>query len=256
MQKNKRRSVILMIAAISIAVVAALIFYGRLSALEREIGDKVYVVVATQNIEAATRLITEGAGQNVELELYPKKYAELHGLNYLLSLEDIGDSTVALVDFRVGDIILRSGIDENAGLEPNMRAVALAVDRVQGAGGSIRPGNRVDIIASYKRGADQEPVTEILFQDVKVLAVSHLASDIAPPPPAEGAAPAGETQPPARFLPTGELMDEATLTLALTLEDALKLAYMDNFGVDVRLVIRRLDEEPEPALPSVTEDSF
>ena len=253
MQKNKRRSVILMIAAISIAVVAALIFYGRLSALEREIGDKVYVVVATQNIKAATRLITEGAGQNVELELYPKKYAELHGLNYLLSLEDIGDSTVALVGFRVGDIILRSGIDENAGLEPNMRAVALAVDRVQGAGGSIRPGNRVDVIVSYKQGEDMEPVTEVLFQDVQVLAVSRLASDIAPPPPAEGAA---ETQLPARFLPTGELMDEATVTLALTLEDALKLAYMDNFGVDVRLIIRRLDEEPEPALPSVTEDSF
>lgn len=253
MQKNKRRSVILMIAAISIAVVAALIFYGRLSALEREIGDKVYVVVATQDIGAATRLITEGAGQNVELQLYPKKYAELHGVNYIFSLDDIGDSTVALVDFRVGDIILRSGIDENAGLEPNMRAVALAVDRVQGAGGSIRPGNRVDVIASYKQGEDQEPVTEILFQDVKVLAVSRLASDIAPPPSAEGAA---ETQPPARFMPTGELMDEATVTLALTLEDALKLAYMDNFGVDVRLVIRRLDEEPEPALPSVTEDSF
>jgi len=257
MQKNRRRSIVLLAAAIIVAAIAAFMFYSRLSSLEREIGDMVYVVVATRDVPAATRLIKAGPDQNVELQGYPKKYAEQHGANYFFGLEDIGDNTVALVGFRAGDIILRSAVDENAGLEPNMRAVALAVDRVQGSGGSLRPGNRVDIIVSYTRGEDDEPVTEVLFQDVQVLGVSRLASDIAPPAPAEGDESAfGTTEAPARFLPTGELMDEATVTLALTLEDALKLTYMDNFGVEIRLVIRRLDEEPEPSLPSVTEDSF
>ncbi len=259
MQKNRRRSIILMIAAIIIAIVAALIFYGRLRSLEQEIGDKVYVVVAAREIKATTRLIAQGPSQNVELQLYPRKYAEMHGLNYLVGLEDIGDNTVALIDFKPGDIILRSAIDQNAGLEPNMRAVALAVDRVQSAGGNVRPGNRVDVIVSYKRGENQESVTEILFQNVKVLAVSRLTPDFASTTIAGaegGTLPAGEAESAARFLPTGELMDEATLTLALTLEDALKLTYMDNYGDEVRLVIRRLDEEPEPAMPSVTEDSF
>jgi len=234
MQKNKRRSIVLMAVAILIALVAALMFYSRLRSLEQEIGDKVYVVVASQDIQATARLIKSGAGQNVELQEYPKKYAELHGANYLLGLEDIGDNTVALVDFRAGDIILRSAVDDNAGLEPNKRAVALAVDRVQSAGGNVRPGNRVDVIVSYKQGENQEPVTELLFQDVQVLAVSHLTPDYTSPSAQttgeEGTVAAPEAQSSARFLPSGELMDEATLVLALTLEDALKLTYMDNYG--------------------------
>ena len=51
---------------------------------------------------------------------------------------------------------------------------------------------------------------------------------------------------PARFMPSGQLMDEATVTLALSLEDAVKLTYMANFGQEVRLVIRRYEERETP----------
>jgi hypothetical protein len=46
------------------------------------------------------------------------------------------------------------------------------------------------------------------------------------------------------------------VTLALTAEQALKLAWMENFGKEIRLMIRRLDEKEVPPLVPVTVGSF
>jgi Flp pilus assembly protein CpaB len=102
---------------------------------------------------------------------------------------------------------------------------------------------------------ERTAVTEVLFQDVQVLAVSFLT-----PTEEEGAEEEsleGSEEPgPARFMPSGELMDEATVTLALPLEDAVKLTYMANFAQEVRLVIRRFEEREAPEVEPVTIDSF
>jgi Flp pilus assembly protein CpaB len=149
---------------------------------------------------------------------------------------------------------------------PNMRAVTIGVNRMQSVGGAVRAGNRVDILVSYTKGGEEqemgtEPaaVTEVLFQDVKVLAVSLLA----PEEEEEGEEEVEEkavARParlgPARFMPSGQLMDEATVTLALSLEDAVKLTYMANFGQEVRLLIRRFEERETPDVEPVTVDSF
>ena len=100
-------------------------------------------------------------------------------------------------------------------------------------------------------------MTEVLFQDVKVLAVSFLTpSEEEGGEEEEEAAVTSERPGPARFMPSGELMDEATVTLALSLEDAVKLTYMANFGQEVRLIIRRYEERETPEVEPVTVDSF
>ena len=148
---------------------------------------------------------------------------------------------------------------------PNMRAVTIAVNRMQSVGGAVRAGNNVDILVSYVKesggqemGTEPEAVTEVLFQDVKVLAVSLLTpaeeetgEEVVEESVARPAKPG-----PARFMPSGQLMDEATVTLALSLEDAVKLTYMANFGQEVRLIIRRYEERETPQVEPVTVDSF
>ncbi len=266
MQKTRRRSFIFLGIAIILALVAGGIFFARLSALEREIGEKIPIVVAARNIPNRS-LITPDM---VEMKEMPRKYIE-DSANYIFSLRDVlDDLTVALVDFTEGDPLLRNALDKNAGLRPNMRAVSISVNRVQSVGGSVRPGNHVDVIVSYTKQrraeaseeevtvTEEQEITEILFQDVEVIAVSLLspATTTGPLPGEEeegfGMVPAPA---PARFLPTGEMLAEATVTLALPLEDAAKLTYMANFGKEVRLVIRRLDEKEAPEVGPINIDT-
>ena len=72
-----------------------------------------------------------------------------------------------------------SGPDARASLSalvgPGMRAAAIRVNDIVGVGGFVLPGDRVDVL--YTRNAkDEEPSsTDILIQNVKVLAVDQVA---------------------------------------------------------------------------------
>ena len=284
MEKPRRRSVVFLGIAIVLAIVAGAVFANTLAQLQRDLQETEQVVVASKDIRTGTLITPE----MLEVRMTAPKYAQG---SYFKSLEDILgplekdqfgdfikdesgnvvdpdllDNAVALMDLDKGDQIQRASVDQNAGLMPNMRAVTIGVNRMQSVGGAVRAGNRVDILVSYIKGGEgqemgTEPaaVTEVLFQDVKVLAVSLLA----PEEEEEGEEEVEEkavARParlgPARFMPSGQLMDEATVTLALSLEDAVKLTYMANFGQEVRLVIRRYEERETPDVEPVTVDSF
>ncbi|MFB0533874.1 MAG: Flp pilus assembly protein CpaB [Anaerolineae bacterium] len=284
MEKNKRRSVVFLGIAVLLAIVAGAIYFNWMGQLQRDLQETEQVVVASKDIRTGTLITPE----MLEVRMTAPKYAQG---SYFKSLEDIVgplekdqfgdfvkdesgnivdpdllDNAVALMDLDKGDQIQRASVDQNAGLMPNMRAVTIGVNRMQSVGGAVRAGNRVDILVSYIKGGEgqemgTEPaaVTEVLFQDVKVLAVSLLA----PEEEEEGEEEVEEkavARParlgPARFMPSGQLMDEATVTLALSLEDAVKLTYMANFGQEVRLLIRRYEERETPDVEPVTVDSF
>ena len=285
MEKTRGRSMVFLGIAILLAIVAGVIFYSQMEQLKRDLQETEQVIVAKQNIPTGTLITPE----MLEIRMTAPRYAKG---SYFRSLEeilgplekdqfgdfikdesgnvvdpDLLDNAVALMDLDKGDQIQRASVDQNAGLMPNMRAVTIGVNRMQSVGGAVRAGNRVDILVSYIKGGEEEEmgtepaaVTEVLFQDVKVLAVSLLA----PEEEEEGEEVVVEEKAvarparlgPARFMPSGQLMDEATVTLALSLEDAVKLTYMANFGQEVRLLVRRYEEKETPEVAPVTIDSF
>ena len=284
MEKTRGRSMVFLGIAILLAIVAGAIYFNWMGQLKRDLQETEQVIVAKQNIPTGTLITPE----MLEIRMTAPRYAKG---SYFRSLEeilgplekdqfgdfikdesgnvvdpDLLDNAVALMDLDQGDQIQRASVDQNAGLMPNMRAVTIGVNRMQSVGGAVRAGNRVDILVSYikggegqEMGTEPEAVTEVLFQDVKVLAVSLLA----PEEEEEGEEVVEEkavARParlgPARFMPSGQLMDEATVTLALSLEDAVKLTYMANFGQEVRLLIRRYEERETPEVAPVTIDSF
>jgi Flp pilus assembly protein CpaB len=221
----------------------------------------VNVVVAKRAIPARTLLRAD----LLELKPIPKS---LLSPNYVLDPADVLRDTVALVDLQPGDILQRSFLDRNAGLKPGMRAVSIGVNRISSVGGTIRAGNRVDVVVSYQETGfgSQTQKTELLFQDIEVLGVSVL-SPKSSSSSTTAVAPIGssgasqqelpvEDLPPARFSATGDLMNDATVTLALTAEQALKLTWIGNFGKEIRLMIRRLDEKEVPPAAPVTIGSF
>jgi len=255
MEATKRWGIFFLAVAAILALVTGLVVMSYINEKEREIGERIEVVVAKQAIPART-LIT---ADMLEMQEIPKRLARD---SYILDPEDVLQDTVALVDIEAGDILQRNMLDRNAGLKPGMRAVSVGVNRVTGVGGTVRPGNRVDVIVSYKEAGfgEQNTKTVLLFQDVEVLGVSYF-SPSARRATAEGAQASAAAQTmmsaaPARFSATGNLLNEATVTLALPIEDAMKLAWMENFGEEIRLVIRRLDEKEVPAVPMVTIDAF
>ena len=277
MEKHKRRSIVFLMVAIVLAVAAGGSAFMVLDQQWRDLGQMVDVVVAKQPIPARTLL----TGDMVETKQIPRKFAQD---DYVLSLDQVaGVPAVALVDFAPGDILLTQALDRNAGLKPGMRAVSISVNRKQSVGGAIRPGNRVDVVISYRRAtpppastegpiqvspeaATGEGITKVLFQDVEILGVSSLSSPVSQAEVAKTLQQGQETMAGAnlpvmdtggtRFLPNGQLMDEETVTLGLSLEDAMRLTYMDNFGEEIRLVIRRLDEKESPELPAIDLQTF
>lgn len=136
-----------------------------------------------------------------------------------------------------------------ASLEPGMRAVAIETKAASSVGGFISPGDRVDVVLTYKisfdTGGEQDPrlkemvqrnikkmASETILQNLKVLAVDQMAK-----PPEDDKVKVGKT-----------------VTLAMTAEDAEKISLASGMG-DLVLVLRGVGDEKavEKSWPTVTD---
>ncbi|HYH17749.1 MAG TPA: Flp pilus assembly protein CpaB [Azospirillum sp.] len=99
-----------------------------------------------------------------------------------------GERRVALRDIGANEPLLKgrvSGFGGRATLSalvgPDMRAVTIRVNDVQGVAGFVLPGDRVDVIFTRPEGAAESarpqspPIADVLLQNLKVLAVDQLA---------------------------------------------------------------------------------
>lgn len=80
-----------------------------------------------------------------------------------------------------GELILQARVVEklagsrlSALIAPNMRAITIRVNDVNGVAGFLLPGNRVDVLAT--RVINQRAQTRTLLQDIKVLAIDQKAN--------------------------------------------------------------------------------
>lgn len=237
MQESKRRGRLFVALSAILALVVAGLLYQQQSTLERTIGDLDRVVIASKAIPARTS-ITADMLTTIEIP-----HSIVHN-SYVLNATDALDF-VAITDIEEGQIIQRNMLDQNYGLQPGYRAVSIATDRVGSIGGNVRPLNRVDIIVSYIDDNDVNR-TSLFLEDVLVIGVNSLLQDSNLPAGLNGN----------RFLPDGRMIRDAIVTLSLPPDDAAKLVYMDNFGSDIRLVARRLDEPESPPVDTITLDIF
>jgi len=234
MNKSKGRGLIFIGVGIVLAIITAFLFFRYLNNLERQIGEKIKVVVATRDIPDRT-LITEDM---VKLDEIPQSYARD---SYFQHVEEVV-GLISLIHLSKDDILQANALGEGT-LPPAKRAMAIAVDQVTGIGGILGPGDRVDILASYT-DADGSSRTTLLLHDVEILAVGGFSGEMG-----EGLVPGESPQ----FQPATA---ETTVVLTLELEDAMKLTYMDNFGEEVRLILRRRDDRTSPSVWPVTLDDF
>lgn len=143
-----------------------------------------------------------------------------------------------------------------------MRAVSIPIEEATAAGGLIRPGDRVDVIGVFDvtlyglksdptEGTDFEKyLTMTVLQDVEVLAVAQAVEPVVAGEPQDGT---GQPQ----RVPVQEVKPNpkaATLTLAVTPEQAQRLVWAQSVG-ELRVALRRFGDTGEaPVRPAIAPD--
>ncbi len=108
------------------------------------------------------------------------------------------------------------------------RAIAIAANEVTAVGSVIKPGDRVDILATYRDPTAKEETTQMILQNVPVLAVNRGQTD---PATAEGA--------------------KTSMTLAVAPEETERLTAADRAGV-LRVSLRSPTDTTVIKSPGVT----
>lgn len=196
---------------------------------------EVSVVVASAEIIRGEAVSVD----NVTVERWPESKAPYgyftHGL-------EIGSNEyaqrLALTSFQPGDPILDSRLSplgtraSLAGrLDPGYRAYTVRMDDVSGVAGFVLPGDKVDVLFTQDKGRNARAVnlvSEILLQDVEVLAVDSNDDPL--------------SEQPKLF---------ARATLSVTVDDARKLSVAAGLG-DLSLALRgaREPEQQKISIPA------
>lgn len=229
----------LLIAAIIVGLFAAVLLYLYASQLEKEtevlMRDQREVVKAARNIPAGTPLTKD----RITTEKVPERFLPP---NPLLEADlNIYLNTPLAVNVEQGAMILTSdfSVQEvsrtlSSKIPPSERAMSMPVDAISGVSGLLRPGDRVDILATFPVGSADQVVadekgedgvgyiTMTLLQNVTLLAVGQEISDV----------------------PTGDQRQAsgyATVTLSVTIEEAELITISQTRGKMMLLLRNRED---------------
>jgi pilus assembly protein CpaB len=95
-----------------------------------------------------------------------------------------GEPRVVLETIQPGEPVLASKISGNGAkaslssiIDAEKRAVTIRVDDVSGTAGFITPADRVDVMLTRNAEGQAAPHTEILLQNIKVLAIDQVANE-------------------------------------------------------------------------------
>lgn len=228
------------------------IAWGYLAAREayfNHFSEPVTVFVAKQDIVEGT-LIDESY---LALQSFPRRFLQPGSMNDPEAL--VG--TVSRVPILMGEQILSSklmGLGAKSGLAYRIpeghRALSIPVDEASGLSGLIRPGNRVDLVATFETEqlGETEAMTLTLAQNVLVLAVNREINDgpklYRPDLEEKGLFGKKEGGSSAQF-------GKETLTFALKPEGVQKIKFAAEQGV-LSAVLRPAWEEADRVLEPVT----
>jgi pilus assembly protein CpaB len=164
-----------------------------------------------------------------------------------------GQPTVVNTAIAAGEVVLpgrlSTGITKKgltSRIPDGLRAISIPVNAVRGVGGFILPGDRVDVLHTTAVGRkDEQPVTRTLLQDITVLGVDQLSSNLEEEPVVANVVTLLSTPEQSKKLTLAQ--QAGTLTLALRngtdktddSSDTIALNNLWNYGL--------ADDSPAPA---------
>lgn len=142
--------------------------------------ETIPVVIARMDVAVGSPL----EGKQLELVGWPRRFAPAGAFS---SVEG-ASGRVPRRPLAKGEPVLEAGLlppGSEAGLvaviQEGMRAVSVKVDPVVGVAGFVKPGARVDVVATLRRiDLDEKlPYTEAILQDIRVLAIDQRLEEAA-----------------------------------------------------------------------------
>jgi pilus assembly protein CpaB len=140
-------------------------------------GEKIEVLSYAEDVEVGEKVVDETlAKRMVPVSYVDERAVRAEKVGEILGME-------AAIDVKAGqiaqwsDFVARTesaAMDLSDFLESGQRAITIPVDRSLSMGGNLRPGHRVDVLGTFRKGEDRHNrVTVTLLQNVKVLAVGR-----------------------------------------------------------------------------------
>ncbi len=235
------------------ATSAAILIFWYVKGVEERLSFRrqvVNVLVAREGIPARFPLSRE----NLALRKIPKELVVEGAL-----------SDFNLIRGRVAGMTLEAGeqltngklleIGTKSGLAvvvpKGLRAITVAIDDTNGMAGLVQPGDSVDLLAVFSGTGEQSEKVVTFLQKILVLAVSRQVQNgvgpLADSITGEDGAPGGESPAEQPESPNALMESPATLTVAVTPEQAQQIALAEEVG-KIRITLRSLSDQGQAVL--------
>jgi pilus assembly protein CpaB len=228
-----RQAMIALGAAVILGLVAVFIANAYLSGKEQQAyaHGTTKVAVATAPLAYGTDITPD----KVRFVDYPNTSIPPGAFSNATQLMPAGKRRVALLPIAVNEPILSgkiSGPGQNASiaalLPEGMRAASVRINDVSGVSGFVQPNDSVDVLITRDLPGSDTQVTDVLLQNVRVMAIDQQATN------ADGSAKVAKTA-----------------TLMVSPLDAQKLALAQQVG-SLNLVLRKPGEQDNPVVETVS----
>lgn len=151
---------------------SGLVYYYLRSVAEPTDRQTVPVIVAKTDIPAKTKVTAE----MIQIQNIPAEYLQPGAVRDRTQVVGVVSREHIIAGEQVTGRRLLSE-RKSAGLTgiipPGKRAVTIAVNDVSGVGGMIRPGDHVDVMATFDQGTAGDFIGDVVLQDIQVLAVNR-----------------------------------------------------------------------------------
>jgi len=221
---NKKLLAIVMVLSLMITILV----YNYLQGIEKKMAlqDGVSVIVAKTDIAPKTKITAE----MVREVKVPPEYVQPGAVQSLDKVVGIVAREAIVSGEQVSERrLVREGKSVGfTGIIPyDKRAVTVAVTEMTGVAGFIKPGDYVDVIVTFDTMAAGDNVSNIIMQNILVLAVNRdMEMNVAEPTTAKDVKDNAK-----------DINKMGTVTIAVTPDDAIKLGLAEDKG-KVRLALR------------------
>jgi pilus assembly protein CpaB len=197
-------------AALAVAVFFAISSY--VSQVNSQVGSRITVYRVSKPISAYQPL----GASNLEAIEVPKRWSAPTAVGSLRQLEGrrVG------FNLETGTVVTSDMLIPSSDLSPTEREIAINVNSVTGVAGRVRPGDRVDIYATFSDVPGLAPQVRVLVENVRVVSIGGQQTVQTDPDKNSGR----------------DTKQVVPVTLALESKDSLSVTYANSFASEVRLV--------------------
>lgn len=229
----KRQTMIALGVAVFLGLIAVYLANSYLVGAQNRaaLNGTTQVAVAAAPLDYGTELTPD----KIRFAAYPNTALPAGSFQSLNEILPPGQKRVVLADMQANEPILQpkisapgQGASIAALLPAGMRAASVSINDVSGVAGFIQPNDSVDVLITRSIGGRDDQVTDVLMQNVRVLAIGQTAKSA-----------------------EGKPITARTATLLVDQLGAQKLALAQQVGT-LSLVLRKPGDQTNPVVETVS----